>query len=279
MRVLVLILTLVSSFAASPFVFRAGGSVPTVDPVSGNALIPDLISHHTLDQSSGSRTDSHSTNTFADNGSVTSFTGVITNAALFSSTDNSDYLEMVYNSKYSFTNNAFTITCWAYFGARSLEPNDMTVLSRGNISSTLSWWLFLDHGTPNDAMNFVYSTDGTFNPSNAATYTFSGEIGTGWNFIVVKWNGTTISISVTHNTELTRESYITKSFSGAFYNNNQTIRMGEIDGSNLHDMGGYIDEVYICARELSECSIDWLFSAKAGTFTYPIYNSSVCVSP
>lgn len=255
--------------------------IPYFESQTGNYLLNNVVAYWTLNETSGNASDSSSNaRTLTQNGSPGSDTGMVSTGRTFSSTTHGDYFSRTTESAFAFGGNAFTITAWASFNARSLDPNDMTVIGRGDITgSNFSWWLFLDHGSPNDSMYFVYSTDGTFDLGNSITFPISGEIGTGFNFIAVRWDGTTLRISVTHNSESALEADQTKALSGTLYAGTPTLRVGEVEGSTAHDMGGTLDEIGVWSRSISDCELEWLFTAKAGSFTYANFNVLPCEAP
>ena len=75
------------------------------------ALIDGLISYWKLDEASGTRNDSHSTNHLTDNATVGSGTGKVNNAADFIAA-NGEFLSLADNADVSFADDALTFNLW-----------------------------------------------------------------------------------------------------------------------------------------------------------------------
>lgn len=249
----------------------------SVGSSGNNGLTTAAIAYYKFDEASGNATDySGNTRTLTVNGSPVGDVAVVVAGRNFSATDNTDYLGRATEAAFSFTN-IFTITCWASFNARSLAPNDMTIAARGDwLGANFSWWLFLDHGSPDDSMYFYYSTTGTMDFTKYVKFQFVGEIGSGFNFITVRCDGTTLKMSVTHINETALKTESTASFTGPIYNGTPTLRVGESESDTTHDMGGIIDELGFWARYLDDCQLNKLFNAKSAVFSWSQFDSGVC---
>lgn len=80
------------------------------------ALTDDLVSYWKLDEASGTRNDSHSTNHLTDNNTVGSTTGKLNNCATFVA-DDTEYLSVANNAELQVGDIDFSISCWCYFTA------------------------------------------------------------------------------------------------------------------------------------------------------------------
>lgn len=277
-NLILLILTIASGFSQE--------FIPFFGNASGNYLLPDLVVALKSDEVSGSMLDASGNNrTFGITGSVGSEPGLVGGARTFSHLSGlTDYSARANEAAFTFGTTPFTITMWVFFTARSLAPNDMSLLGKGDYGSTeFSWWLWLDHGVSDDTMYFSFSSDGTYtfpDTSKELTFPIVGEIGSGYNFVVIRWDGTTLHLSVTHYSAAALEADQTKAFSGPFYNNSTSpVIIGANLGSSIHHLGGSVDEVFIWKRYVEDCQLQWLFTAKDGVFSYSNFDANTCVAP
>jgi len=181
------------------------------------ALTDNLISYWSLEETSGTRVDAHSTNDLTDNNTVTSATGKIGTAASFVAA-NSEYLSIADNAALSTGDIDFTIACWVYFDSLSwyewvvskdnggsreygiyYDPFDqrlkMYVFSGGSITEekadvlglpSVSTWYFVVgwHDATNNTLN-IQVNDGTVDSAsysagvNDASAPFTVGTGTG----------------------------------------------------------------------------------------------------
>lgn len=83
----------------------------TVAPASGASdLLTGIVSYWNMDEASGNRADSVGSNTLVDNNTVTSASGVISNAASFASAS-SEFLNVTDNASISFST-SFSVSAW-----------------------------------------------------------------------------------------------------------------------------------------------------------------------
>lgn len=273
-----LILLTCSTLSAQEFIPFFGGS--------GNGLLNNLAAFWRFEETSGNVSDSSGHGrTLVESGSNPSGTGIVSNDRYYVfASGTSDYFSVASDSGLTFGSSPFTVTAWVYVTAHGVTPNDLTVISKGNYGSgAMSWWLFFDSGFPDDFLTFVFSSNGTYtNPdsSKELSITYSGGFGTGWQFLVVRWDGSTIHMSATPDTDLVLSSDSTKAFVGPFYNNSSSpVVIAANLGSALHHMDGDIDEVGIWNAYLSDCQLQWLFTASSHSFTYGSFDSRSCSSP
>lgn len=275
MKKIILLFLLVSSSAFGQ------QFIPFFDDVVGNNLLPNLLSFWRFEETSGNAFDSSgNSRTLTTNGVVNSGTGIVANDRTYTVGGNAFFSRASETAMNFSSSTACTITAWGKFTPKALAPNDMTVISRGDWRGLhFSWWLMLDHGTPDDSMNFYYSTDGNWNSLQLASFPFVGGISSDWYFIALRWSGTTLSITAADaGVDVILPADVSVSFSGAFFEDgSNTLTVGAVaSGESLHDMDGDLDEIGIYNRRLSDCELDKLYIAKAGSFTYTSFDSNSC---
>lgn len=264
--------------------------IPRWSPAaSGNNLIPNLVAFWRFDENtSGNATDaSGNGRTLTTNSPVASTSTAIVNYARnYSSTTDSDFFFRTNEAAFNFGTNDFTITAWAYFDSGGgTVTGDMTVISNGDWgNNTMSWWLELDHGTP-DSVRLYVSTNGVWD-ANANVHTDFDESGgvvqAVWYFIAARRSGTNLYLSTTPITSGSVSTNgvfaLTDSFNvtGLYANITDNLYVGDIATDHIHDMGGDLDEIGIWSTYLSDCQLGKLFTAKAGAFSYPSFDSNPC---
>lgn len=263
--------------------------IPFFGPAStGNHLRPDLIASWPMDGTDTLVTDaSGNARHLSVNGSVpVGTTGIVGASRPFDFGDGLvNYLYVASDSALSLKSTPFTITAWANFTSRGIDPNDKTIICKGTYGGgNMSWWLFFDHSSPDDHVYFIFSGDGTYafpDASKELVHTFSGSINNNYYFLVVRWDGTTLKLSVTENDGINTvpEADDTKAFAGPFYTDTTQVIIGANLGSTVHHMGGDLDEINIWNRELADCELKWLFQARLGTFSTANFDTATCVAP
>lgn len=248
----------------------------------GNNLLTGLEAFWRFEETTGNALDSSGNGrTLTENGTLASGTGVVGTDRLYADADETDYFERASEAVFGFSGD-FTITAWVDADFTAPAVDDKTILARGDYGgSNFSWLLLFDNGAT-EHFSFYWSTDGTFNPSNIVDFDTGTSISgtSGFYFVVIRRTGTTLKISGTHITDLVLATEATGTVSGTlFHDGTNTLRAGDLEGSDIHDMRGAIDEVGIWSRYLSDCEIAWLWRAKAGTFTYTSFNGLPCVAP
>lgn len=269
-------------------VFVAAAHADTFIPVfptaaTGNHLIPSLLAYWKFDEASGNALDaSGNGRTLTEATSVAAGTGVVNGSRLFSNANDGSHLNVNYFSRASESafifSGPFTLTVWANMTTAAFGVNDMAIIAKATsvTGGDLSWMLAYDHASPNDFFHFLFSSDGTYDPARSADFTLSGGVGAIWYFLVVRWDGATIHLSATEETELTVEADVTKAWAGPFYSSASPLEIGALSAESLNGFNGDMDEIGIWSRYLSDCEVAKLFTAKAGTFSYPSFDSNTC---
>jgi hypothetical protein len=142
-------------------------------------LTDDLIAYWSMEETSGTRTDSAGSNDLTDNGGVGSTTGIFGNAAEFGTTSG-QYLSIPDNPDLSVGDIDFTFTSWVYMN--ELPPPagfaTQTFALKGDLGVSLSNEYILRYNGSNERFEF-FVTDGaglgtirahTFGPASEKTW-------------------------------------------------------------------------------------------------------------
>jgi len=281
-----LILTLISASAQDIF-------LPWID-AGVNGLKRGALAFYQFNEGSGATTadaTGHGYTLTANTGTAGATpwapaAGLVGNGAGMSSgTTAGDNFEAPANwPAFAFPGKHMTMTVWANFTDPPTSVNDPTLVCRGDKNGpNFSWWLSLDAagGANDDALYFYYSTDGSavvFGTTPFIRFRLFSRVSAGWNFLVVRWDGVNLKISLTPAGDSVLATESTSPFSGAFFENGTAkIRVGEsISQNQTWDMSGYIDELGFWDTELTPCQLLTLFAAKSGSFTWSGFDFGYC---
>ena len=153
---------------------RADDKLSRISSIVDGALLNNLISYWKLDETSGTRNDSQGSNNLADNNTVTSGTGKINNAGLFTAA-NSEYLSIASNSSLVCSGVSFTFSAWVKLNSTT---NYQAIISKFNGSTNLEYELAyrIDNGNKFRFMvansNFSVYADIDASMSGASTGTW-----------------------------------------------------------------------------------------------------------
>lgn len=163
-----------------------------------DVIYTNMISYWSLDQATGTRLDSKSTNHLTDKNTVTSTTGKIGAAAEFNSA-NSERLFKTDNAELSTGDIQFYVAAWVY--ATLDDGTAQCVVSKGGASGDRSWELHANWAT--NKFDFtVYSN------ANAATTVSTGTITTStWYFVECWHDSVSNTIGVAINRTETTSAY------------------------------------------------------------------------
>ena len=274
MRCLLLALLFCYSASAQLFIPYLGGS-------TGNYLDVDLLAFWEFEEESGDAVDSSGNGrTLTENGTPTSGPGLVGLARGYSTTDHTEYFSRATEEEFAFTNGIFTIAVFVNLDPANYATSDMTIISRGDYSGTnFSWSLQKDYGTPNDSIQFYWSTDGVFNITNVVEFEFDGGVEGGYYFIVVRGDGANVRLSATFYGEDNLASDSVAALGGTIFAGDGTLRVGDLEGSDLHDMGGTIDQLGVWSRYLASCQLKWLYTGRLGAFNAAQFDANTCLDP
>jgi hypothetical protein len=236
------------------------------------ALLDDLIAYWKLDESSGTRNDSHSTNHLTENGTVTAATGKINNGCTF-----------------------------GINASNHLSRDDNAALSTGDIDYMFAAWVKLTTGAIGERRTFVSKVSGD-NPSYAGEHEFLYDEPTN-RFMFRLINA---DFSATNNVSATtlgapsvdtwylvfwghdsvnNKVYIAVNDQASYDENNTSfspsdtaspfvVGMLNIDGGLRGLNGNFIDEVGFWKRILTQQERSTLYASGAG-FAYPFSATTV----
>ncbi|OGZ05239.1 MAG: hypothetical protein A2845_02910 [Candidatus Lloydbacteria bacterium RIFCSPHIGHO2_01_FULL_49_22] len=215
-------------------------------------LSTSLISYWKLDEVSGTRADSVSSNNLTDNNTVTQGVGKLGNSAQLTMA-NSEYLSIVDNPSLSIGGIDFTISAWVYLDTKS---TNMTFV--GKYGSTGEYALY--YGVSSDTFRCS-----TF-PSVDAYVTPTGGVQIGqWYFLTCSHNATTHTNTITVNNTYTNTSVAGSepaNTSAAF-----TIGRFQASGATMY-LDGRIDSVGFWKKILTPDEITSLYNSGTG-LEYP----------
>lgn len=276
MRLLLISMLLSLTAAAQDFVPFLWGDY------AGNHLVPDVIAFYRSDEASGDLTDAsgNGRDMTEQNTVASDSTGIVNTARRYELTTPSttNYFTSS-SSAFNFGSTPFTMTAWLELSDWTVAPGDFTIAGKGVYGAgDLSWWWWVDHGSPDDIVYFSFSGDGTYafpDSSKELAITVSGGLGAGNYFVYVRWSGTTLKGAVTFYGDGSLASETTKSFSGPFHSSSDLTTIG-VNPGNWLTTTFTMDEIGFWARELSACELGKLFSAKGGVFSWPSFDSLTC---
>jgi hypothetical protein len=229
---------------------------------SGSAaspLLTDLVSYWKLDETSGTRFDSASTNNLADNGSVGSAIGKIGNAALF---DTSNQALDGGNVLAFERTDVFSVFSWVYL---TNTIGNREVIGKIEPINQQGWEIRVDNG---DLIVLIVNSWS----SNAIGVRHSGvTINTGiWYHIGFTYDGSSSAGGVTlyiNGAEVSTNSVLSNDLTATIVST-ASLFIGARFSSFLSQFAGRIDEVGVWSRVLTTAEVTQLWNGGSG-LTYP----------
>jgi hypothetical protein len=217
------------------------------------ALSDSLVSYWELEETSGTRVDSHGSNDLTDNNTVGSAAGIQGNGADFER-DNSEYLSITDAAQTGLEYNAdFTINFWMY--AETLET----------LRTPFSKW---QDTTGNGILAFLYTNGDlrTYIASTASTnvnklFTSTGITAGAWFMVTVTFDVSAGSMQLYVNA--TSKGTQT-GFSTSPYQNSEPFRIGAYNSSAGQPFDGIIDEFGFWSRVLTSTEVTELYNSGDG---------------
>lgn len=208
----------------------------------------NLVSYWSMEEASGTRSDSHGTNDLTDNNTVTQGTGIQSNGADFEAS-NSEYLSVADNSSISITGD-LSVSMWIYRESATnmgligkvLYPNREYQLRINDGSNLLQLWM---------------SSNGSSQTKKQVS----------WSPLTSTW----YHVGFTYNASAGEvKFYIDGSQQGStqtgmptnLYNGSAELRIGHIEAGDYMD--GIIDEVALYSRTLTSSEMNWLYNSGSG---------------
>ncbi len=220
---------------------------PPPPPPPDSSLINELLAYWTLDEETGTRTDSHGSHDLAQSGPVGTDTGIIATAAHFDGTN------ALVTDGADLPTGDTPWTAWCWIKAQSFDAGQV-YMSKGT-PVVREWWLW------SNGDNRVFFT--AFGPSGATT-AVAGECETGQWYLLIAWHDPDDDRIWLQIDDTTPQSAVWAGGMGAGAGN---LRLGVRDDGVGH-FNGLIDEAGISNRILSADERTALYNAGAGT-TYP----------
>lgn len=237
-------------------------SLPAPAPVAArpNWLLTDsIVAYWDLDEASGTRVDDPGANDLTDNNTVTSNTGLISNAAQFTAA-NSEYLSRSDNTDLSTGNIDFTFVAWAYLDSKGANRS---IVSKYSSSANREYNLY--YGTTADRFIFEVSSDGTAVTTVTANNLGIPAIST-WYFVVA-WHD---AANDTLNIQVNNGTVDSVSYSAGVFDSTAPFMIGARNGAMFWN--GMLDEVGFWKRTLTAGERTQLYNSGAGC----TYNFAAC---
>jgi len=227
------------------------------------ALTNSLQAYWKLDEASGSRADSHGSNTLTDNNTVTQAAGKIGNAAQFTRA-NSEYLSIADNAALSTGNIDFTVAAWVYLDSKPAGDFLYIATKSSTVGPVVEFNLYYNVATVDRFVFEIFNNPPSI--SRVATANNFGAASLGAWYHVVGWHDSVndlVGISVNAGTANTTATSGTApgDTAGAF----ELGRYGAL-ASRYHN--GRIDEVGFWKRVLTADERTALYNGGAG-LAYP----------
>lgn len=215
-----------------------------------STLLTGLVAFWKLEEASGTRVDEVGSNDLTDNNTVTQATGKVGNAAQFTAA-NSESLSIADNADVSMGAGVqFTIAGWFYLDNKSTYRHAWAKWESG-----VQFEYRLLYNVDTDKFEFWVSSDGSGFSTVTATSFGSPSTAT-WYFIMCRYDGTNISISVNDGT------VNNTAFTADVFNGTQAFRLGSKTGGDYWD--GRIDAVGLWKRALTTAEVTEFYNAGNG---------------
>lgn len=215
-----------------------------------------LVGMWTLDEASGTRSDSYGTNHLTDNNTVTQATGKVGNAAQFTRA-NAEYLSIADNASLSMGDIDFTIACWVRWDTL-IANSDGLVTKWGGTANEYA--LFYNSG----ASRIAFGVDGGTGLVTVAANAL-GAPATGTWYFVVAWHD---SVANTINIQVNNGTINSAAHAVGVQDSNGTFTLGQIAGQYLD---GRLDGVAVWKRTLTSDERAYLYNGGAGqAYPWPV---------
>lgn len=232
---------------------RYGGALKP----NSNTLLTDLVAFWKLDEASGTRSDSVSTNHLTENFGVGQAAGIggVGNAASFNGSN--QYLSIADNAALSTGDIGFTITGWVYLNTGSINSNGRDIIGKWNPVGELEFSIEYYSSGGNHFRFFVSSTG---NGVTGDLDNVEGGFAEGaWTFFTC-WHD---AVNNTLNYELNNSGTIrTLSYSGGVRDGASEWTIGR--GVTSRYMNGRIQNVGFWKKVLTSTERTTLYNGGAG---------------
>lgn len=224
------------------------------DILTHSTLATGLISYWKMEETSGTRVDSHGSNDLTDNNTVGSGTGIIDTGADFERS-NSEYLSIADAAQTGLNPSDISISCWVKFETSNLFAG---LISKRNVNEEYSFYF-------NNTNEIVcrFSDDGS-----RITVTESNPIGnvtgTWYHFVITidsSMGGTGVEY-YENGTNIGRSRVAANNAFG-LYNGGSQFQIGAMAGPANY-LDAVVDEVGVWNRVLTSSEVTDLYNSGAG---------------
>lgn len=223
---------------------------------AASSLLTDLCAYWKLEEASGTRNDSHSTNHLTDNNTVTQAVGKLGNAGQFTRA-NSEYLSLADNAALSTGDIDFSVQAWVYLDSL---PANMFIVAKDNVSPRE---YRLDYHLADDRFRFFcFKSDDSVAGLVRADSLGTPATGT-WYHILAWHNAATDTVNIQVNGGTVDSAATT----GVPSDTAASFVIGA-EGSPNHYWDGRIDSVAVWKKVLSVGERASLYAAGSG-LEYP----------
>jgi RHS repeat-associated protein len=231
----------------------AGRTYTEVNPPAGtNPGTTNLIGWWTMDEASGTRNDSHSTNHLTSNNSVGSIAGLKNTAAVFTTATPVQSLSIADNAALSTGDIDFTLSADVYLNSATTTQ---IIAVKGDPANQYTRDYTLYYDAPSGKFGFKVG-----NGTTGANVLSTDSVTAGQWYILTAWHD---SVANTINLQVNNGSVSSVSYSSGAMNTTFALSIGaHTNGTSALD--GRIDEVVIYKRILTAAERTWLYNNGAG---------------
>lgn len=232
--------------------------------VSGQPIVSGVVSHWSLEETSGVRYDDNSTNDLADYNSVNSSSGLIGSAASFEHDDH-EYLYIA-SSAFDFGTSNFSLCSWT--NHESFDGANQGVFVFGVLSGSSNYAYMINLTTSISNYRLLLVDSG----STARQYNFPTAISASeWHYICssVDFSNDIIALYTDAISTTYAYTYDMKNVSGGDF------ALGKYPNATNRNMDGLIDQAVVFDYALSEEEVTWLYNNGDGRTYGDIIAASV----
>jgi hypothetical protein len=231
---------------------------------SSSSLLTGLVSYWKLDETSGTRFDSVSTNNLTDNNTVGSAIGKIGNAASFVRANN-EYLSSASSAFDIAANEDFAFSFW-YKGTGTASPNvNEVILGKGTFNDANGGWYLNLEQSP-QRFQFVFTdTSGSSLIAHGSTNYNDGF----WHHIVLNFDRSGNAVVIVDGNTGTPEVALDISSRAGAVQSNFDFFLARFADNLGNNFAGKLDELgFWKGRILTDAEIAQLYNGSA-SITYP----------
>lgn len=242
-------------------VFNAAMEILNAWALSRTTLYSSLVSYWKMDETSGTRDDAYGSNDLTDNNTVTSATGVRTNAAHFVIA-NSEFLSKADNATLDFSA-AFTLSVWIKQTALAVNQ---TIAAKWTYQTQGSWGFQTDATNNDELLCYIATSLIDAGVNYGRTTTADLAAGTWYHLIVVydgsgAANADRLKIYVNG---VQKTLTFTGTIPASLQNSTADLNVGKFGGSLTQYYGGDMDLFGLWSRAVTAAEIAELYSSGAG---------------